>query len=283
MSLSGELHAAPDTFTDGISQFLSECPEEWLDEWEVYERAYVERPWARSRVSEESYRKIQRNFYPSDSVQFAYLPESIEPKTWIVRTNAVTVRHDSGYDREFDVDPDGDRQKGQNEKSWANSGKEPKYWVKGAFVDPIITRSIERVVDHLETQMERIRLATEFNAEIERMDRQEDHWENWDKEPPRELSEYTEQSCPAGHPDGVGQRSIERLADKFGTYYNVTVGEGGEIKNCLSSWHRPPAGPVIDAIDIAINRYQEFRGRDGWDHVDVAPDSWTEYPKEQPI
>lgn len=279
MALRDALYASPDIWTDEIDELLQEISADVIEGWEVYERGYEGRPWQQSVASSEQHRKIARNYYPSQSVQFAYLPDEIEPTTWIQQTNEIYIRYDSGYDRDFNVDPDGDRQKRDNERAPGSWGKEPKYIVKGTFVNPIITRSPEKVATHIETEMERVASATVFNAEIERLSY---HSYAEADEPPEDPTEYTEQSSPVFTVDGVGSTSVERLAKRFGTYYNVTLGEDRAISDCLSSWHSPGASRIVDAIEPVINRYNRFRSRDDWDGRDSPPDTWKEYPKEQP-
>lgn len=278
MSLRDDLSPDSDVWTDEIDRLMDTFSGDLFDKWEVYERGYKGRPLKISIVSNDFHSGGGDN-YPSQGVQLAYLPESIKPTDWIQHTNEVYILHRSRYKSDFDIDPEDDSQ------------NEPKYIVKGTFVDPIVTRSVERAVEHVENQMERVAVATEFNAEIERLTysnyfQQNDQpsldiLESSDPKCPVE-SKPSDQDCPVKSVDGVGPTSTERLARRFGTYYNVTRDEHPAIRPCLSDFHQTPISAVIEAAGEAVDRYNELRKREEWDRVDVEPDTWIDYPKADP-
>lgn len=246
----------------------------------MYEGAYSGRPFYTSIASESDYRQIKTNKYPSKSLHLAYLPERIEPTRWIVQTNGIKVTYDQWYDDKHDVDPNGYTQCSDDASGTTASQKTQKYIIRGTFVDPIVTGSLSTAIEHIRNQTERVKTATKFNAEIERLSSHPSVQYNID--PPNDHDEYTGQHSPVSYVKGVGSTSLERLARTFGTYYNVSVANDRSIKNGLSSWHKTDPEDVSKQITESINRYEEFRSRESWNRIDLAPDTWIDYPKEQP-
>lgn len=250
-----------DIWIDEICQLIGELSGE---EWDVYDKGRHGRllGYLPSLGNQSKGRRL------SKGVRLAYLPESIKSTDWIDHTNEVCIIHHARYDSDFDVDPEGDNQ------------NEPKYIVTGTFVDPIVTRSVSRVVEHVERQMERVAIATEFNAEIERLTFP--NYVTQEETLQQDISEYSGQNCPVKSVDGVGPTSTERLARRFGTYYNVTRDGHPAIRPCLSDFHQTPMSAVIEAAGEAVDRYNELRKREEWGRIDVEPDTWVDYPKADP-
>ncbi|TKX82180.1 hypothetical protein EXE53_00805 [Halorubrum sp. SD626R] len=246
----------------------------------MYERAYVDRPFSSSIASESEYRQVRKNEYPSKSLHLAYLPEQIEPTQWIALTNGIQVTYDQWYDDKHDVDPNGYTQPPDDVSATISSQKAQKYTIRGTFVDPIVTGSVRTATGHIENAVDSVQSATKFNAEIERLSTYPAGGHGLNS--PNDSTDYTGQHSPVINVDGVGSTSVERLARTFGTYYNVTEADDRSISNCLSEWHRVDSVDLIEQINESVNRYEQFRGQEDWDRVDLAPDTWIDYPKEQP-
>lgn len=217
---------------------------------------------------------------PSKSVQLAYLPEQIEPTRWITQTNGIRVNYARFYDNTYDIDTDRDTRQSGDESTGNTSQKPHKYIIGGTFVDPIITGSVRTATDHIENAVDRLQSATQFNAEIERLSPHPSGPHNID--PPTDPKKYTSQHSPVIDVNGVGPTSVERLARTFGTYYNVTEADDQSISNCLSEWHQIDSEGLREQITESINRYEQFRNREDWNRVNLTPDTWIDYPKEQP-
>lgn len=284
MSIRSELFPDEKVWTEELDWLLEELPADLLESWSVYERRPDNSPHDRPIGDRDHYTQTYHATHPVDTVQLRYSPESITRTHWIEHTNALMVRHGSGYERVLDLDSDGDRQKSQGEPIWKTTGDEPKYIIDGIFVEPVVTRSTDRILEHLEASMRRTARATEVNAEIEHLAYPYRAVSTADEgdtsEPPDDPDEYFRQNMPVGFVEGVKMESIERLSKNFGTYYNVTVSDVGEISDCLSSRYRPDPAAVIDEIDRVLDRYNRFRQRDDWGGVNHDPASWTEYPAE---
>ena len=125
-----------------------------------------------------------------------------------------------------------------------------------------------------------MRPATEFNVEIERLST--DPAGGYEVDFPNGSTDHIDQHSPIIGVEGVGPTSVERLARTFGTYYNVSVADDQSISNCLSEWHRVDSVDLTEQIDESISRYEQFRSQEDWNRADLTPDTWIDYPKEQP-
>jgi hypothetical protein len=259
MSLRDELFADSNTWTDEIDDFLGEISADLLDEWEVYERVFRRKPLPLSIASRRQYTHGGRYEYPSNQVQLAYWPEHIEDVYgWIECTNEIRIRHQVGYEQAFDVDED---QKQNTE--------EPKYVISGTFVDPIVTCSLSRVVEHVENEMERVRTATEFNVQIEQL-----------TEP--SFLGASDQVSPVGQIRGIGPITTRKLACRYGSYYNVTVADKRELVEFLPYRQDLSIETVIESVEEVIDRYNRSRQREDWDGITNAPNTWVGYPQREP-
>lgn len=263
MSLRDELTAPVGTWTDEVETVLRRLPSEAPPEWEVYDWLYESHPG--QSTTDEQYEQVSYFEYPSDSVQLAYLPNSIQPTTWIERTNSIEIRFTDWYPDNLDID---DKQE----------DGESKYLVTGTFITPFATRFPDVVSTRAASAMPRVSEATEVNAELERLARPDD-WVGDYEEFSDDPVDYLEQTSPLFYIDRAGETTIERLADKFGAYYNVTVGEQRSIRSCLPYSNGPRVEAVIDGVQKALNRYIRFRSREDWDRVSIKPDKWTTFPK----
>lgn len=272
MSLYQHLYSPAGTWIDELTALLDELPASLLDSWEVYERTFIGRPGRGNAIaSAETYRQIPRYDYPSDTLELAYLPESIRPTTWIEHSNKIKIRSWTEYHfrGDYDLDIDAEPSKREHER---------KYLISGTFVEPIVTRSLGRAVNHIGSSIEQVAGATEFNAELERLTWAKDHYKFRQEEPPESPTAYTEQRGVLLGVDRVGPKGTQRLAERFGTYYNVTTGHPRDVFTCLASQTRTE--DVLDGIELVINRYNQFRARDDWDRLDVEPDTWADFPRE---
>ncbi|WP_276247547.1 hypothetical protein [Haladaptatus sp. YSMS36] len=270
MSLRDSLYAPEGIWTDDIEALLREL--DAFDEgWEVRERSFKRKATFYSIASDEHYQRSGQYSYPTDRVQFAYMPENLVVTDWVAQTNWLSVWYIANWDTTYDAD--GDDLDDPNDRG----GREKKYVITGTFVDPLATRDVSRAAEHVAAQFARIEAATETNADIERCG-----LVNWfrDGEPAFDnpfWEEYT--MSPIRAVNGVGTTTIERLSRTFGTYHNLVEGDDNTIADCTSGFHRVSSTLIKEAAADAVDRYRRFATHPDWTHSTHDPASWTEYPK----
>lgn len=277
-NLRDALFANENVWVDEIDEVLTNLDSDILgDSWVVNDGIYKEGDmWV--PPTEENYSQSSRRMGSSDSVQFSY-KSSCSTTTWFDYTSHFWVKYGHfTWDgrRSTETNQYGPREDGPSGFEETIDLREDVYTIDGYLVDTLTTPSVEKAVEHIEDQLEKVEERIQFNLDIEAA------YGSLSTDV-AELDDISDvrHKCPV-RVSGSGSKSVERQSKYFGFYSNILrypVSDSGAGTTSAYS-HNPSEERIYENVNRAVSRYFELQDagltRSGLDPKDVS-----NYPKQR--
>lgn len=283
-NLRDALFAGENVWVDEIDKLLRNLDSEVLDDkWVVNDGVYEEGEMWHPTTSEK-YSPSGRGFGSSSSVQFSYQASCVTT-TWFDYTSHFWVRYGRfTWDgrRSTVTNQYGPREDGPSGFEETVDLGQDVYTIDGYLVDPITTPSVEKAVEHIENQLEKVEERIKFNLDIEAaygcvgsgvlgVD------------DISEVDDITDisHSCPV-RVSGAGDKSVERQSKYFGFYSNILLYPPSDagIGTTSAYSHNPSSEQIYENVNRAVSKYFELRDA-GKTRSSLDPEDVVNYPKQR--
>lgn len=204
--------------------------------------------------------------------------------SWIGSTNFIAIQYGTHYRKDHPTSP------GKVPSADSARGAYPEqYTVTGAFVNPICTGDPRTAADAVTDAFNRAELAAQYNDAIELIDGASTlikHQYDSEDDIIDELlnvdwTEQTQRGSPV-RVSGVGDKTLNRFASTYGTYWNIATLEPHELYSVTSSlYNKIDPVDIIENARLACERYAAIADTDTWPRDYISPEQFTEYPVEK--
>lgn len=283
-NLRESLFADENVWVDEIDDLLRNLDSEVLgDSWVVNDSVYSEGGLCPPTTSEK-YSPSGRKRGGSSSVQFSYHSSCSNTK-WLDHTSHFWVKYGSfTWDgrRNMETNQYGPREDGPSGFEDTIDLGQDVYTIDGYLVDSVTTSSLEKAVEHIKTQLEKVEERIKFNLDIEAAYgcvgsgvRGVDDIS--------EIDDITEvpHRCPV-RVSGAGDKSVERQSKYFGFYTNILIYPPSDANTGTTSAysHNASSERIYENINRAVSKYFELRDA-GKTRSNLDPDHVVNYPKQK--
>lgn len=283
-NLRDALFANERVWVDEIDELLQNLDADVLGgSWVVNDGVYDEGEMWHPTTS-ENYSPSNRRFGASRSVQFSY-QSSCRSTKWFDYTSHFWVRYGTfTWDgrRSTETNQYGPREEGPSGFEETVDLGQDVYTIDGYLVDSLTTPSVEKAVEHVKSQLEKVEERIKFNLDIEAaygcvgsgVHSVDDI---------SEIDDITDvsHSCPV-RVSGAGDKSVECQSKYFGFYSNILLYPPSDagIGTTSAYGHDPSDEQIYENVNRAVSKYFELRDA-GKTRSSLEPEDVVNYPKQR--
>lgn len=277
-NLRESLFADENVWADEIDDLLRNLDSEVLgDSWVVNDGVYSEGGLCPPTTSEK-YSPSGRKRGGSSSVQFSY-HSSYSNTKWFDYTSHFWVQYGSlTWDgrRNLETNQYGPREEGPSGFEDTIDLGQDVYTIDGYLVDSVTTSSVEKAVEHVKTQLEKVEERIKFNLDIEAAYGCVGSGVGC-------VDDITEapHRCPV-RVSGAGDKSVESQSKYFGFYTNILLHPPSDANTGTTSAysHDASSEQIYENVNRAVSKYFELRDA-GKTRSNLDPDHIVNYPKQK--